>query len=445
MVNYSMAATFSSSASAFLWMATAAHMVAIATSYSSVTEAPDSSTTDDSFNNTNTYNNNSSNSNSTNSTGSNDDSTNDDNDDGNQAYEFVAFLAWYLFLVLCCVVPACCAYRRRRVLEAQLTQQQANIARMQQNNNMFLWETMPETNLYNEAVRTQWLKETLKDTTMVVTPDNLIENADTDIEGDNSNQESNAVADVENVYLDGSFNFEESRQQLRLPNERLVGSMCAICLCQYEPDEAVTWSAGGRCQHVFHTECIISWLCKKQHCPVCRQDFCEIVERAADRPEVFGTVPVSSVFSVDSSGRVFAYSYHDGSPTSRMATPGSATRSGIAHLRGDTWGTSSAIPVIAGRNGGLIVQGNRLSEPPIRVHLPSLTNPRLAVAESMRQQRIDQYQQQQQHREESEEVASTDDIELAVRSSDVDECPEILNDTTEDAADTAPPSDSLAR
>lgn len=30
--------------------------------------------------------------------------------------EFVAFICWYLFLILCCVVPTICAYRRRRNL-----------------------------------------------------------------------------------------------------------------------------------------------------------------------------------------------------------------------------------------------------------------------------------------------------------------------------------------
>lgn len=48
----------------------------------------------------------------------------DNQHDGQEAYEFVLFLLWYLFLVFCCVLPTCCAYRRRRLLEAQMTQQQ---------------------------------------------------------------------------------------------------------------------------------------------------------------------------------------------------------------------------------------------------------------------------------------------------------------------------------
>jgi hypothetical protein len=55
-------------------------------------------------------------------------------DDGRQAYEFVAFLLWYLFLVLCCLLPTCCAYRRRRSMEARLVQQQANFDQIHQQN-----------------------------------------------------------------------------------------------------------------------------------------------------------------------------------------------------------------------------------------------------------------------------------------------------------------------
>ena len=56
------------------------------------------------------------------------------NNSGREAYEFVAFLLWYLFLVLCCVLPTCCAYRRRRLMEARLAQQQANFDQIHQQN-----------------------------------------------------------------------------------------------------------------------------------------------------------------------------------------------------------------------------------------------------------------------------------------------------------------------
>ena len=61
-------------------------------------------------------------------------SENDPEDGPRGAYEFIAFLLWYIFLVLCCVVPTCCAYRRRRLLEQHIQQQQANVSRLERSN-----------------------------------------------------------------------------------------------------------------------------------------------------------------------------------------------------------------------------------------------------------------------------------------------------------------------
>jgi len=58
---------------------------------------------------------------------------------------------------------------------------------------------------------------------------------------------------------------------------RELSGVCTICLCPYETGDSVTWAAAGRkCEHAFHTECIISWLSKQEEpkCPVCRQSFC---------------------------------------------------------------------------------------------------------------------------------------------------------------------------
>jgi hypothetical protein len=57
---------------------------------------------------------------------------------GREAYEFMAFLLWYLFLVLCCVIPTCCAYRRRRLIEARISQQQVSLEQMQEQQNIFM-------------------------------------------------------------------------------------------------------------------------------------------------------------------------------------------------------------------------------------------------------------------------------------------------------------------
>lgn len=46
---------------------------------------------------------------------------------------------------------------------------------------------------------------------------------------------------------------------------------CAICLEAFVPDEIVSWSANPKCSHVFHHDCIKSWLLSHTDCPFCRK------------------------------------------------------------------------------------------------------------------------------------------------------------------------------
>jgi hypothetical protein len=45
---------------------------------------------------------------------------------------------------------------------------------------------------------------------------------------------------------------------------RAVPPTCAICLLQYRPGNYVTWSSNKECRHVFHRDCILMWLLKKE-------------------------------------------------------------------------------------------------------------------------------------------------------------------------------------
>ena len=94
-------------------------------------------------------------------------------------YEFVAFLLWYMFLVLCCIVPTCCAYRRRRMVESRLAQHHFDLARLQQQQmnghpNFLLLDQISSANPHarrnNEEyrrIRKEKIGETLQATTLV--------------------------------------------------------------------------------------------------------------------------------------------------------------------------------------------------------------------------------------------------------------------------------------
>jgi len=100
---------------------------------------------------------------------------------GQDTYEFVAFVLWYLFLVLCCVVPTCCAYRRRRLVEARLAQHQYDLQRLhhqqqQQHyamaggSSFFILDQLSSARRNSENVRrlrTEKIGENLKETTLV--------------------------------------------------------------------------------------------------------------------------------------------------------------------------------------------------------------------------------------------------------------------------------------
>ena len=80
---------------------------------------------------------------------------------------------------------------------------------------------------------------------------------------------------------------------------REVPAFCAICLKEYEVLDTVSWSSNSKCTHVFHKDCISSWfvtMLKKRvsikttnpamvstrlECPMCRQDFLQIQDRAS--------------------------------------------------------------------------------------------------------------------------------------------------------------------
>ena len=88
---------------------------------------------------------------------------------------------------------------------------------------------------------------------------------------------------------------------------RNVPSTCAICLADYKAGDTVIWSGNKECYHVFHDECIISWLLsindnQEYICPCCRQTFLCDKESHSN-----STTTVSSSTSLRSSFGPYAY------------------------------------------------------------------------------------------------------------------------------------------
>lgn len=284
------------------------------------------------------------------------------------AYEFVAFILWYLFLVVCCIVPTCCAYRRRRMLQGrynggnssldpptitleqlQQLQQLQQVQQQMQNGSggggVFLLPSLQQQqHLFRsaqdlmesdtaKAERTKRLETSLEQTTFVVQEGDVVEGygsstrmlqqqqqPTSDVKnpatttakpGDLRTSESTADESQEDdimtpeqqlsaedaaaiaaaVAEDPILSDVEITSMLRLPSTKEDGSayvnanrsvpgVCAICLCGYEVGDKVTWSGQIECQHVFHHECIVPWLAKKNEaqpqCPCCRQVYCNV-------------------------------------------------------------------------------------------------------------------------------------------------------------------------
>jgi hypothetical protein len=201
-------------------------------------------------------------------------------------------------------------------------QQQDTLQRFQQQSLYFLSnlqasaaaEHSNEQNLIQ--IRTELLQTELERSTMVVTEADLvavapaltekipdlpspIQSTDTsgelsivDVEGESSSRllrisRNRSMGDRNPPLSSASMSATFSGADPRTgdPAEMTVSGACTICLCPYEAGDRVSWSpltsastGTGQCTHAFHTDCITTWLSKKDEpkCPVCRQDFCRL-------------------------------------------------------------------------------------------------------------------------------------------------------------------------
>jgi hypothetical protein len=246
---------------------------------------------------------------------------------GTDILEFLGFVAWYLFLVMCCLIPTVCAYHRRRNM--MMAQHHQNQMHQNQQAQLFL------TNFHfsprmeegqTEANQIIPIQEALQKTTMLVDQNDLVRRdedsdrvpAESSIQEKETGQEEKETeekktradhkngGDVEMGELpsteENEFYLVEDTERefshLQLPQDttngaRLIPAACAICLGPYEAGDLVSWSPELACQHAFHRDCITSWLSKKpQHlCPCCRQEFIRLEQTTEENNVVI--VPVT--------------------------------------------------------------------------------------------------------------------------------------------------------
>ncbi len=122
-----------------------------------------------------------------------------------------------------------------------------------------------------------------------------VDTADTNVETAAFDAEEDGC-DSGYLVLRGVNTQAQQQQQRRVPNG------CAICLSPYEVGEVVVWSSNAACQHAFHEECMVDWLCKmliqsqnrdSTPCPCCRQEFTDLETYRKEKKIVVATPRVT--------------------------------------------------------------------------------------------------------------------------------------------------------
>lgn len=199
----------------------------------------------------------------------------------NESYgAFVGYTCLLVFVTTvgtCFLKEACRKYYGIEICKGTPTRQSANEIRqdaevamqMQQQLNA---EERARVRLENQRKRRKKYEKILGSAKMVVAEGDL----HSPPERDDDDIEACVVRTSEGEYLTS----DEAHLMLDLPlpdsleEMRRVPAQCAVCIADYEVGDSVIWSTNDACPHVFHEDCILTWLSKgKRRCPCCRQFF----------------------------------------------------------------------------------------------------------------------------------------------------------------------------
>lgn len=124
------------------------------------------------------------------------------------------------------------------------------------------------------------LRREIDDRININTTDNNVTNSTTTNNVTNSTTTDNNTTDVDHFdtyeYLVNLPNVEVGLSVAELQRVSKIG-LCTkpffCCICQDTTDKVVEITRETFCKHVFHINCIESWLSKNKSCPVCRTHF----------------------------------------------------------------------------------------------------------------------------------------------------------------------------